>query len=133
QRCELRDVLEPKQTVLEIDADAIVFQELRADDAPELKAEKNAWCIEIQHHDGKVLVLNLVEGEIDAWQQERILFPPRCAPHLQRNAAHIRLGDDVRRSLTDRDDLPTCVHDEIRRMPSAHHTPDGRQAIEPER
>ena len=55
----------------QVDSDAVVLEELRADNAAKLEAEEHARRIEIEDDHGKVLVLNRVERQVDARHQER--------------------------------------------------------------
>ena len=50
-----------------------------ADDAADLKPEKDARRPEVQHDKGEIAVLDLVEVEVLAGQQERVTVPPRGA------------------------------------------------------
>src|SRR6188474_2349031 len=94
-RCRLggRRALESEHAVLEVDPDAVVLQELRADDPSELEPEQHARRVQIEHYDREIPVLDRVERQIHARQQERVLLPPGCTPHLQRNPAELALAD----------------------------------------
>ncbi len=83
----LRHVLEPQHGALEVDADAVLAQELVADDAAELEAEQRARRVQVQHHDREVLVADRVERQVDARHQERVAIPARRAVDLQRDLA----------------------------------------------
>ena len=74
-------------TALEVDADAVLAQELVADDAAELEAEQRARRVQVQHDHREVLVADRVERQVDARHQERVLIPARRAVDLQRDPA----------------------------------------------
>ena len=62
------------------------------DDAPDLEAEQRARRVEIQHDDRKVPVLNRIERQVDAGEEERLGVPPRAAIHPQLDLpAHLAL------------------------------------------
>src|SRR5215813_8029732 len=90
----LSHVLQPQYRPIEIDADAVLAEELVADDATELEAEQGGGGVQIQDDHREVLVADRVEREIDARHQERVGIPTRGAVHLQRDlAADVRLAE----------------------------------------
>src|SRR5712691_4630929 len=126
----LRKALESKYAALEIDPDAVVLEELRADDPAQLEAEQDARRVQVQHHHRKVLVLNLLECQIDAGQQEGVFLPPRRAPHLQRNLADVVLVDRALGRVADRDHLAARVDDEVDVVAAGDDAVDRRQPVE---
>ena len=68
--------LQAKHASFEVDADPVSAQELVADRPPELKTEQRAGRRQVQHDHRKALVLNRVEGQIDARQQKKRVAIP---------------------------------------------------------
>ena len=74
-------------------ADAVLAQELVADDPAELEPEQRARRVQVQHDHREVRVVDRVERQVDARHQERVLVPARRSEHLQaRSAAPARAG-----------------------------------------
>src|SRR6185295_18233394 len=67
----LRDLLEAEHRAFEVDADAVLAQELVADDAAKLEAQQRAGRVQVQDDDREVLVGDLVEQQVDTRHQER--------------------------------------------------------------
>ena len=58
-----------------------------ADDAADLEAEQHARRAQVEHDQREVAVLDAVEVEVHAGQQERVAVPARRAVHAQRDPA----------------------------------------------
>src|SRR5262245_61213005 len=82
----LRDLFQPQHRVLEIDRHAVAAQELVADDPTEAEPEERAGCVEVQHDDREVVVLDGVEAQAHARHQERVLVPAGRTEYLQGDA-----------------------------------------------
>ena len=61
--------------MFQIYPDAVMAEELMPHNPAELKAEQCTRRVQIQHDHRKVHILNRIELQIDAWQQERIAIP----------------------------------------------------------
>src|ERR1700704_4573614 len=105
-----------------------------ADDAPDLEAEQRARRVEIQDDDREVPVLNRIERQVDAGEEERLGVPPRAAIHAQLDLpAHITLAQRVRARLADEKDPAPLINNKSRVPRAVDRALHRRETIEPQR
>ena len=87
-----------------------------ADDPAQLEPEQGARRVEIEDDDGLVLQLHLLEGQVQARQQERRGIPAGRAVDLERDVARGLEAQRFRRRSAERDHLAAGVDDERGRV-----------------